>query len=206
MSQRVVYDFSSYGVSQTIVLAKSVKVGCAKSDKTKLDTATVTELDTLIIELEKNQTEASDGARSKILEKNITSNKLKDLLKKIAKDVNYHAEGDTVVLSQTGFPLVKDPTKVESVPKPEAVKIQSGQNHGEATVMMKACPSALVYNVYYKDALLGEDDNGWSITQSTKRKLLITNLTPGKTYLFKTCYKCTSDRLVFSDIIRFVVQ
>jgi hypothetical protein len=203
---KVISDFSGYGVSQTIVLSKTVLVGCDKSEKTKLDVATKTELTSLTADLEVKQTDASDGARSKILIKNIAHNKLRDMLKKVAKDVNYHAEGDVAVLTLTGFPLVKEPTKLESVPKPENVKVESGPNHGEVVVNMKPFLSALVYNVYFKDASQGTDDSGWDLVQSSRHKVLIPNLAPGKTYMFKACYKCTSDRLVFSDIVRFVVQ
>lgn len=203
---RVITDYSDFRVSQSIMLAKAVMVGCARSEKTMLDEVTARELETLTADLERKQTEAADGAHSQVLAKNMANSQLKGLLKKIARMVNYRAEGDLVTLSLTGFPLVKTITRGAEVPAPTAVRAKSGDNSGEAVVEMKAYSGALVYNVLFKDASLGEDDSGWSMAQSTRRKMLVTKLVPGKTYLFKASYKCRSERMAFSDTIRFIAQ
>jgi len=203
---RVITDYSDYKAVESIKLAKMVKAGCAKSEKTKLDEALDRELGVLTAELEQALAAASDGGRSKIVERNSANSKMKALLKTVARRVNFYAEGDTTALSLSGFPLVKVPIKMGDAPIPTGLKVRSGANHGEAVVEMKAYSGALVYNVLFKDASLGDDGTGWTMVQSTRRKLLIGNLISGKTYLIKACYKSTSTRLVFSSSIFFVAQ
>ena len=203
---KVIVDNSRYSDNDFAEFAEHI-LGCLTGNTNyKFEANVLADLKSKIDNFKACKLKAINGGKLLISAKNVAKNDLDKLINKIGKQVNVQADGNIAILESSGFTLAKEPQKQNDRPKPENVKVYSGKNHREVMFEMKPAKNILLYNVYYAQSPAPESVDDWYMIQSTKHKTMIDNLNVGKEYEFMGAYKGRSEKLIFSDVVKLVVQ
>lgn len=203
---RVIVDYNRYSDNDFAEFAEHI-LGCLTGNTNfKFEANMLVDLSSKITVYKENKLKAINGGKLLISAKNESKNDLASLINKIGKQVNVQADGNLTKLQSSGFTLIKEPQKQSERPKPENVKVYSGKNHREVMFEMKPAKNILLYNVYYAESPAPESVDDWYMVQSTKHKTMIDNLNIGTEYEFMGAYKGRTEKLIFSDVVKLVVQ
>ncbi len=123
---------------------------------------------------------------------------LNDLTKKLAQYVTITADGDAIKLGTSGFPFVKSWQPTPPLAVPENLKL-ANSGSGKINVSVDAVANSKVYLIQFtKDPLT--DSSQWTSINSSKRKLLVTGLTPGTTYWFRVAVLGVRGQITYSMV------
>lgn len=123
---------------------------------------------------------------------------LNDLTKKLAQYVTIVADGDAIKLGTSGFPFVKSWQPTPPLAVPENLKL-ANSGSGKINVSVDAVANSKVYLIQFtKDPLT--DSSQWTSINSSKRKLLVTGLTPGTTYWFRVAVLGVRGQITYSMV------
>ena len=123
---------------------------------------------------------------------------LNDLTKKLAQYVTITADGDAIKLGTSGFPFAKSWAPTAPLGVPENLKLANGGS-GNINVSVDAVTNAKAYLVQFtKDPLT--DSSHWTSINSSTRKLLVTDLTPGTTYWFRVAVLGVRGQITYSMV------
>lgn len=124
---------------------------------------------------------------------------LENLLNELGRIINGMTT-DRSILETTGFDIVKAPTPITELPKPEEFSAKSTGNKGEVVLKCKGNKNAKFYEFYY--AVANEaNELTWNSISSSSCKLSLNNLTSGATYFFKCAYRGNQTKVNYSDVI-----
>ncbi len=124
--------------------------------------------------------DAENRDRQKAAAKNNVAKDLVVCLDQVAKYVTEKANGEAEILLSSGFKISAD-TASDFGPI-ENFKVVNGQNSGEAIVSCKGVKGADSYAFHY--AIAGEAIQQWKQVFITAARATITDLVPGKNYVF----------------------
>jgi hypothetical protein len=130
--------------------------------------------------------EAADGSKKVISEKNKQRQVVIRMLKLLARYVEIMSDNDPAVFNTSGFPAAST-TKAppEPLPVPTITKVTHGST-GQLLVVVKGKHKAKSYDVRYAPIVNGQPSNWNTITLSNIRSAIpFTGLTPGTTYAFQ---------------------
>ena len=147
-------------------------------DLTVLKTNTVTFNDLI--------SQAMDGSKKVISEKNKQRQVIIKMLRLLARYVEIVSDNDPAVFNTSGFPAAST-TKApaELLPVPSITKVTHGST-GQLLVVVKGKQKAKNYDVRYAPIVNGQPNNWITVTLSNVRSSIPFNgLTPGTTYAFQ---------------------
>ena len=137
--------------------------------------------------------------------KNQKRKTLEDLLQDLAVYVNQTANGNEAMLISSGFDLAKKSEPIGPLPAPENLKITPGKSKGSLQLSCASVSGAKSYGFEYR-LINSESENGWVRVDSTKRKVLLTDLSRGKQYAFRVLAIGTNPQRNWSDEINSFVM
>jgi hypothetical protein len=86
------------------------------------------------------------------------------------------------------------------LPKPENLKVAPGPNKGTLNISVKAVKLASFYEIMFAEAGMN-GSTVWQMRTSSKRQLVIDNLSSGKEYRIKVAAAGSNPTRVWSDEI-----
>ncbi len=141
---------------------------------------------------------AKDGTKNDKRLRDDARKVLNDLTKKLAQYVTITADGDPIKLGTSGFPFVKSWQPTPPLAVPENLKL-ANSGSGKINVSVDAVANAKVYLIQFtKDPLT--DSSQWTSINSSKRKLLVTGLTPATTYWFRVAVLGVRGQITYSMV------
>ncbi|AEV99285.1 hypothetical protein A4D02_32305 [Niastella koreensis] len=143
--------------------------------------------------------EASDGDSLKIIIKNDMKEKLIALLRELGDWIEKHSNGDDLAMVSSGFMLAK-PRKEISLQNPVEFIIIPGKNMGEIIMQVKRVNGAKAYIFQYTPDPL-TDDSKWKTINSTKRKIVITQLPLGVKFFFRMAAIGARNQVVYTKTL-----
>lgn len=146
---------------------------------------------------------ASDGDSLKIIIKNDIKEKLIALLRELGDWIEKHSNGDDLAMVSSGFMLAK-PRKEISLQAPVEFMIMPGKNMGEIIMQVKRVNGAKAYMFQYTPDPL-TDDSKWKTINSTKRKIVITQLPLGVKFFFRMAAIGPRNQVVYTiTLFRYI--
>jgi hypothetical protein len=130
---------------------------------------------------------AADGGKKVISEKNKQRQVLVKMYGKLGHYVEDASDDDPVTFNSSGF-VAASTQHTPPGPLPPATMewIDRGPLSGQVDVKPKAIPKAASYDVQYGVVVNGAPPAKWTtVTQPSSKKMTISNLTPGATYAFQ---------------------
>ena len=130
--------------------------------------------------------QAMDGSKKIISEKNKQREVVIKMLKLLARYVQIMSDNDPAAFNSSGFPAASTTkTPPQPLPVPTIKKITHGST-GQLLVTVKGKHKAKSYDVRYAPIVNGQPTNWISITLPNVRSAIpFNNLTPGTTYAFQ---------------------
>ena len=123
---------------------------------------------------------------------------LNDLTKKLAQYVTITADGDAIKLGTSGFPFAKSWQPSAPLAIPENLKLANAGS-SKINVSVDAVADSKAYLIQFtKDPLT--DSSQWTSLNSSKRKMLVTGLTPGTTYWFRVAVLGVRGQITYSMV------
>ena len=136
---------------------------------------------------------AKEGTRNDKRFRDKSRQSLDAMTKKLAEYVTSESNGDVLMLGTSGFPLVKNWEPSPALPVPENLKL-SNPGTGEILVSVKGVKNCKLYLFQYSEA----EDGNWTSITATKRKLVVSGLTPTKTYWFRVAAAGVRGQITYS--------
>ncbi len=121
------------------------------------------------------------------------------ILNQLALYVSMNGNNDETILLSSGFSLRKQRTPVGVLPKPANFKAEPAYN-GAVRLSNDKISGADGYTYSYTPAPVTEASI-WTIINSTKAKLVISNLTSGTQYAFRVAGIGANPTIVYSDVV-----
>ncbi len=146
------------------------------------------------------------GTRLDVQLKNDAKKVLIGLMKYLALQVNSQAAGETAKLMTSGFPLVKQRTKLGQLPKPTDFKVTAGRNPGDLIFDVDAHPGCNVYLFFFSPVPGIENPKEMKPVISTSHKKKVGNFISGTQYRCYCAYQGVDDELVYSDPVFIYAQ
>ena len=130
--------------------------------------------------------QAMDGSKKVISEKNKQRQVIIKMLKLLARYVEIMSDNDPAVFNTSGFPAAStSKAPAQLLPVPSITKVTHGST-GQLLVVVKGKQKAKNYDVRYAPILNGQPNNWIRVTLSNVRSAIPFNgLTPGTTYAFQ---------------------
>ena len=147
---------------------------------------------------------ATDRGRLFVAEKNAARKALETLLAELGMYVMYVAKGDDVVLTSSGFDLVK-PREHSSITNPGPVILTNGESSGELTSRVDGQAGAKGYSHEYTPYPVTEQSQ-WASTRSSRCKATFTNLQPGRNYAVRVGVWGSNEQMAYSKVVTAYVQ
>jgi len=156
-------------------------------------------LNDAIEEFRSAKTNAGDGSRLLIREKNVQRKALVALLDQLCNYVMFIAAGDPEVAAKAGFPFTKQPEPtVMNVPT--NLTVNAGKQTGEIEISVAKVQHAASYlHQYSTDPLLQEAN--WMTMSCTQCKCTITDLEPGVKYFFRVGAVGAKEQVLYSIVV-----
>lgn len=146
------------------------------------DLATVT---TAVNTLETAVHEALEGGRIAIAARNAARAMMLSLMRQLAAYVENTCKADLLILLESGFTATKPRTPVGVLPPPADSRLSLTGTSGELSLTMTRVKNCAAYTVQS-----AESPNGpWEArgVHTSCRRIVLTGLTPGKTYWVRAC-------------------
>jgi len=147
---------------------------------------------------------ATDLGRLYVAEKNATRQSLEMLLAQLGMYVMYLANGSDVVLTSSGFDLVKQ-REVAAITNPGSVTLGNGISTGQLTTLVQAQAGAKGYSHEYTLYPV-TPESVWTSNPSSRCKTTFTGLEAGKKYAVRVGVLGTNEELAYSGIATMYVQ
>lgn len=146
-------------------------------------------------------TKMGDGSRQVTLLKNIARADVETTLQPLALKIELEAQGDMVKLMTTGFALNQSTrTPVGELAQVEGVKIKTGTTPGSLEITWNGVDHAVSYEIRYCLSPLSDASLFVTVT-STKRKVILEGLIPGRTYVVQVAAIGTGSKRIWSVAI-----
>lgn len=142
---------------------------------------------------------ASFGDTQKIIIKNDLKEKLISLLRELGDIIQVKSRSDEWLLIASGFEMAKPPKK-STLEKPEEFMVLPGKINGQIILQAKRVKGAKAYLYQYTRGPL-TDDNSWEVVNSTKRKIIISNLPLGVNFFFRMAAIGARNQVVYTDVL-----
>ena len=107
------------------------------------------------------------------------------------------SNGDEVLILSTGFDINRKPTPVGILNQPVNLQIKLGKITGTLEVSWDVVPGAYSYEIRYTQ-MPKTDTSIYNNITSTKRKIMLENLTPGQTYAIQVAGVGSDPKRVWS--------
>jgi hypothetical protein len=198
------YGFSKENNETYVVSTTRISTAIAKNETFFPNpTPTLVEYDAAITELRDWLAIPNDQRTTNITrQRNLSRRKLAGLTKLMAAYVTMIAKGDVTILSESGFPLAKRPQPTPPINVPANLKVA---NAGSGTIQASVDPvknARVLLFQYTEDPLV--DTSTWTSITSTKSKLLITGLTPGKKYWIRVAVAGVKEQIKYSMVTSII--
>ena len=125
-----------------------------------------------------------EGSKADTATKNLKRKEMQAFLSTLGNYVNTVADGDTVMLDNSGFPISKNPEAVGVLPAPAYLHITDSGVKGQLTVNVAHVDKATAYVVLYCEAPALEDITKWQAKLLTKSSGTISGLKSTTRYVF----------------------
>jgi len=150
-------------------------------------------------ELEQAILEAESGAHSKIAARNQVVKKTKELLLRLATDINLQSNGDVTKALSSGFPQRATPTSAGILGAAGNARGKALGN-GRIVINWNGLKGRHAYRVYA--SLEPNTQASWELRgEISKNRLVIEGLTPGVLYYFRVVGVNNFGEGAFSDIV-----
>jgi hypothetical protein len=183
---RAMIDFSRMSVLALIERANIIHAGMYQNPDYPDPPVAMSVLRTTIDDLTAANTAAADGSSKAISHRNTLAATLCRMLRQLAHYVEGNCRNDMTTFLSSGFEVVHT-TRTKTRPLSEAIrKIQPGPGSGQFLVWLVAVSIALSYEIRW--AQVSDSAPGsWSYQPigRVKTPTLVTNLTPGATYVLQ---------------------
>lgn len=133
-----------------------------------------------------NSLKVPSGERtgSDAFQKEENRNDLENKLDFLYNYIVYKGGKNLVMLSSSGFPLVKEQTKPKGNAQPKNFKVTGGDQAGTMLMQCRNVQGSETYFYEYKQ-MPDADMSDWQALANTNNSLLITNLSSGAKYSFR---------------------
>lgn len=128
-------------------------------------------------------TKVEDGNKQDTVEKNNRRTDLEMLLHKEAAYVQLTSDGDEEIILTSGFDINKKASPVGPLPMVTDITAKAGLSHGSLEINWEVVTHAHIYEIRYTESPVNEN-SVWVYLTSTKHKITINGLVPGKQYTF----------------------
>lgn len=147
---------------------------------------------------------ATDLGRLYVAEKNDRRQRLEVLLMQLGMYVMYLANNSDVVLTSSGFDLVKQ-REAATITNPGSVSLSNGISTGQLTTQVQAQPGAKGYSHEYT-LYPATPESVWTSNPSSRCKTTFSGLQAGKKYAVRVGVLATNGELAYSGIASIYVQ
>ncbi|MEI7478632.1 MAG: hypothetical protein WCJ81_09485 [bacterium] len=151
-----------------------------------------------------------EGSKADTATKNLKRKDLQALLSTLGNYVNLVADGDVVMLDNSGYPISKIPETVGVLPPPAYLHVTDSDVKGQLHVAVSPVAKATVYVILYCEAPAPEDNSKWQAKLLTRSTGTISGLKSTTRYVFKAaaCSTASSElnEYKFSDPVERVTQ
>jgi len=150
-------------------------------------------------QLEQAVLDAESGDHSKIAARNYMVKKVKELLVKLATDINLQSDGSLPMALTSGFPQRATPTSAGLLPAAGNVRAVA-LGDGKIKLMWGAVKGKKLYNVCSTMDLNAQPvwvEHG----NPTRNSLIIEGLTPGVMYYFRVAARNSFGMGIHSDVV-----
>lgn len=145
--------------------------------------------------------ESQFGDRRAIEQRRTHEARLVKLLRLLAHYVSLMADGDAGVLMSSGFAVRRKAESSSQLGIPVNVRAERTTFSGKVRVAWEGVAHARMYIVEKKVATGGDPNEGWEhVAATTKTRCEVTNLEPGKQYLFRVHSVGTRAKGPYSDV------
>ena len=150
--------------------------------------------------------EAADGGKKVIAEKNKQRETVIQMLRMLGRYVEVASKGELATFQTSGFQPAST-TKATAQPLAEKIrKIAHGSNSGQLIVWIRAIRGAQCYDMRYAVLANGATPASWTTLTVTgvKSPVVLQNLTPGTTYAFQARALTKEGYTDWSDSVTFM--
>jgi hypothetical protein len=165
---------------------------------------TLAELQAAVSKYSQNLVAAASGAKIAVAEKNKSRRVLELLLAQLGMYVMYIANGDTAILTSSGFTLAKQ-REPSYITNPGNVVLTNGVTSGQLGAAVKMVKGARAYLHEITDAL-PTDATVWQSTPGSRSRYVFNNLVPGKQYWVRVAATASGQQLAYSAVASQFVQ
>jgi hypothetical protein len=199
-----IYSFSKFRDDELITKSRHIETSMTGNTRFPDATERVARLKTANDEYETALIDAKEGGKMKVSLKDQKRKALEKVLKELALYVQLNCKDDVPTLLSSGFDARSDGESPVDPGAPENFTVEAGRSSGSIIASCDPFKRAKMYIFEYALASVNGDEPEWKVLFG-KRKKVITGLTPGKEYMFRSAIKGSSDNLIYSDVIyRFV--
>jgi len=146
-----------------------------------------------------------EGSKQVTLAKNESRKLLEETLNDTGIKIQDLSGGDEKLILSTGFDVRRKPTPVGELERIEKVVAKAGSSRGTLEISWDVVPNAYMYEIEYTEAP-SADNSKWLRVSTTKRKIVINELTRGKAYAIRVAAAGSDPGRVWSDeIISYVM-
>lgn len=150
-------------------------------------------------------TRAQDGTKAETSVKKTKRAVLESLLKQLSLYVQLVGNDNATMVATTGFLEARKNTVITYLPVPGGIVASEGPNSGSLQVKCNVIASARYYEFRYCQ-VTGTDEPFWHTVVSTRSKIVIEGLTPGKEYALQVLVSTAKTRSGWSKEIRKYVS
>lgn len=177
---RISFAFVRRTVAVLIAFCRNVVTKMTDNPNFETPTPTLKAVTSAIDELETANEAASDGSRIAILDRRAKKAALLSLMRQLGFYVQTEANGDKAILMSSGFHTTKVPAPIGPLAAPENLRLTQNGTSGQLQLRFKAVHGVTAgYTVQIAEAVDGPYTD---YITSNKSRLVITGLTPAKTY------------------------
>ncbi len=198
-------SFAGYGDTAFLSKVQSIALEVASIDAFKDSTPAMPELLDAISAYNDALTEAVDGGKKAIADKNKKRKVLEAMLRQLAAFVSMVANGDRALLIASGFDVAQEPAQKPLV-GPSGLIVNNGNNRGEVEVKLVGAKNVRSYvHEYTLDPIVTEN-SVWAQKTSTKAKHMHEGLPSVKAGWFRSGAIGLDGVKIYSAPAMWVVQ
>ncbi len=164
----------------------------------------LTDLGTAVGKYSDDLNAATGLGKINVSAKNKSRAAVESILSQLGMFIMFVANGDQAILTSTGYTLTKAP-EPGYIDNPGNVTLTNGITSGELISQVKTVKNAILYFHEITDTP-PTDDTVWGKNQSSKSRLVFTNLTPGKQYWVRIAAAGRGEQIAYSTIASQFVQ
>jgi len=162
---------------------------------------TLAELEAAETELSDAILAAADGAKSKRVVMMQAAKKVKDMISRLTSDVNTQSNGNLTKAVSSGLEARKQRQAATLAPAPTNFRAFINVGVGKIKLAWDGVKTKLVYIITMTTT--PDNDNSWiPISETSKRSVIIEDLTPGTLYYFRVETVNSKGRGIPSEVIQ----